>query len=129
MTTADPPEGEHPRHARLRLDLAWGALGFGVGAPSSYMFVRLWERWRDGEGDPGLVLRTAHTGFVWRSIIALWGGLLVGALAHTLSHRAALRVGSAPEVTSTRALRGEHRTAVLLALVLGAVAALAAFFP
>ena len=91
---------------------ARASLAFAVGAPTAYVLVRLFERARDGGGDPGLIVKTAHTGFVWRVVVAVWCGVLVALAAERVGARrdAPTKTGAA---TSPRPMR-----LVLLAVAL-----------
>ncbi|MCA9622311.1 MAG: hypothetical protein KC731_24975 [Myxococcales bacterium] len=78
---------EH-RSAEDRAVAAIAALGFAVGAPVAYAAQRIFERLRSGASDPALILRTSHSAFIWRTVIAMWCGGLVALSVHRLARRA-----------------------------------------
>jgi hypothetical protein len=66
----------------LRERIAIAALAFGVATPVTYVLERMLE-WASGEnGDPRLVLRTLHTAYYWRAIVAFWWGGVVAILVY-----------------------------------------------
>lgn len=104
---------------RARIDrtaLSLAALAFAVSAPVLYILQRLFEQSRGIPGNPGMVLRTAHTAYFWRVSIALWCAGLLAMLVY----------GHASPARATRLLRPLLAIAAALS---AAVIVIAIVFP
>lgn len=62
--------------------LCVAALAFGVSTPVTYALERLVEWARGEHGDPRLILRTLHTTYYWRAVLAFWWGGVVAILVY-----------------------------------------------
>jgi hypothetical protein len=71
-------------NASRRNAIASAALVFGLVAPLTYEFGRIYERLRGGKSDPTMVVSELHANFYWRAGNATWWAGLLAFVAYRI---------------------------------------------